>query len=108
MNYLLELKDLATRVTPDMLKEKIVLDADNQRVGKVIDIVREVTRSKLSLDYLVIELDKRVKIGQKQKVKVRAQDAKILADGSIQVIFTKEKLKTMIKEEELRKHPPTV
>ncbi|NHJ86570.1 MAG: hypothetical protein FK734_13980 [Asgard group archaeon] len=96
-----------SKVTADMLKKKLVIDANDIKVGIVKDIIRE-QYNKIAVDFLEIELDKKVPLGFKDKVKVRARDAQITKDGNIKVNFTKEQLKTMSKEQELQRHPPTI
>ncbi|MFW9922132.1 MAG: hypothetical protein ACFFDW_02460 [Candidatus Thorarchaeota archaeon] len=98
---------MGQKVTPDMLKSKIVFDTKDAKVGIVKDIVRE-KYEKLTMDFIEIELDKLVPIGFKDKVKIRTRDAILLSDGNIKVKFTKEQLKTMSKEQELQRHPPTI
>ncbi|MBD3189837.1 MAG: hypothetical protein GF308_04300 [Candidatus Heimdallarchaeota archaeon] len=98
---------MANRVTPDQLVSKIVIDSENQKVGTIVDIERE-KLPKITIDYLVIEFDRRLNIGLKKTVNIRTRDAKLLPDGKIQVNYTKAELKRMSKEEELRRHPPKV
>jgi len=96
-----------SRVTPEMLKSKAVFDANDNRVGTVSKVIRE-RYEKINVDFLEITLEKKIKIGPLLKVKVRTRDAKLLPDGTIKVNFTKDQLKTMAKEQELQRHPPTV
>ena len=98
---------MSGKVTPDMLKNKLVFDSKGTKVGLVKDIVREQYR-KLNMDFLEIELDKKMPWGPKDIVKVRTSDAHLLSDGNIKVKYSRNQLKTMHQEQELRKHPPTV
>lgn len=96
-----------TTVTPDMLKDKPVLDKSGTKVGIVHEVVREKYKQ-IAVSFLEVSLEKRIKLGPPVLVKVRTRDADMLPDGSIKVNFSKEELKTMAKEQELQKHPPTV
>ncbi|NHJ47246.1 MAG: hypothetical protein FK733_05605 [Asgard group archaeon] len=96
-----------SKVTPDMLKNKEVFDSTGVKVGKIHDVVREQYK-RISADFLEVQLIKRVNLGPKIIVKVRTRDAELMEDGSVKVKFTKDELKTMLKEQELQKHPPTI
>ena len=98
---------MSQRVTPDSLKSKIVVDANGEKAGTVKDVVRE-KYEKLTVDFIEIELDKKMPWGFKDKVKVRTREAQLQADGTIKVKYTRDQLKTMSKEQELQKHPPTI
>ncbi len=95
------------RVTPDSLKLKIVIDTNGVKAGIVKGVIRE-KYERLSIDFLEIEIDKKIPLGLKDIVKIHTRDASLQADGTIKVKFTKEQLKTMSKEQELQKHPPTI
>lgn len=95
------------RITPAMLKKKIVFDSNGIKAGIVTDIIRE-KYEKLTADFLEIELDKKMPWGFKDKVKVRTRDATLMDDGNVKVKYSKEQLKVMSKEQELQKHPPTI
>jgi len=90
-----------------MLKKKDVFDIDGNKIGIIHDVIREKYKL-ISADFLEVELTKRIKIGPRDLVKVRTRDAELMPDGNVKVKFTKEKLKIMMKEQELQKHPPTV
>ncbi|NHJ40354.1 MAG: hypothetical protein FK731_10010 [Asgard group archaeon] len=96
-----------SKITPDMLKKKDVFDIDGNKIGIIHDVIREKYKL-ISADFLEVELTKRIKIGPRDLVKVRTRDAELMPDGNVKVKFTKEKLKIMMKEQELQKHPPTV
>ena len=96
-----------SKVTPDMLKSKVVFDSNGIKAGIIIQVIRE-KYNKISADFLEIELEKRIKIGPRDKVKVRTRDAQLQPDGNVKVKYSKEQLKVMCKEQELQKHPPTI
>jgi len=96
-----------SKVTPDMLKSKIVFDISDKRVGIIKDIIRE-QYEKIFVDFLKIELDKKLSLGPREYVNVRTNDAQLLYDGNVKVNFTKDQLKVMSKEQELQRHPPTI
>lgn len=95
------------KVTPDSLKSKIVIDANGIKAGTIKRVIRE-KYERLTVDFIEIEIDKKVPWGFKDVVKVHTRDASLQEDGTIKVKFTKEQLKTMSKEQELQKHPPTI
>ena len=95
------------KITPDMLKSKFVFDSNGIKAGVIKKVVRE-KYEKLTMDFLEIELEKKIKIGYRDKVKIRTRDASLRPDGNIDVKYTKEQLKVMSKEQELQRHPPTV
>ena len=95
------------RITPAMLKQKTVFDSQGIKAGIIVDIIRE-QYEKLAMDFLEIELDKKMPWGFKDKVKIRTRDAILLDDGNVKVKYSKEQLKVMSKEQELQKHPPTI
>lgn len=96
-----------SKVTPDMLKSKIVFDANGLKAGTVLKIIRE-KYERISADFIEIEIEKRIKFGAREIVKVRTRDAQLQPDGNIKIKYTKEQLKIMAKEQELQRHPPTV
>ena len=96
-----------TSVTPDMLINKPVIDINGNKGGIIKEVVREKYK-KLTVTFLEVSLEKRIKIGPLVLVKVRTKDADILSNGNIKVKFSKEELKTMAKEQELQRHPPTI
>ena len=95
------------KVSPDSLKSKIVIDVNGIKAGIIKRVLREKYR-RLSADFIEIEIDKKVPWGFKNIVKIHTRDVSLQEDGTIQVNFTKEQLKTMSKEQELQKHPPTI
>ncbi|MBN1329889.1 MAG: hypothetical protein JXA54_10480 [Candidatus Heimdallarchaeota archaeon] len=96
-----------SKVTPEMLKSKLVFDSTGTRVGKINQVVRE-RYKKIAIDFIEIELEKKIPLGPRDKVKVRSKDAQLQTDGSIKVNFTRDELKVMSKEQELQRHPPTI
>jgi len=98
---------LNQKVTPDSLKSKIVIDINGIKAGIIKRVLREKYR-RLTADFIEIEIDKIVPWGFKNTVKIHTRDASLQEDGTIKVKFTKEQLKTMSKEQELQKHPPTI
>lgn len=96
-----------SKITPDMLKSKLVFDSKGIRAGTITKVIRE-RYNKFSADFIEIELDRRFNIGPKVKVKVRTRDAQLQTDGNVKVKHSKEQLKVMSKEQELQRHPPTV
>ncbi len=96
-----------SKITPDMLKSKLVFDSNGIRAGTITEVIRE-HYNKISVNFIEIELDKRIKIGPKVKVKVRTRDAQLQTDGNVKVKYSKEQLKVMSKEQELQRHPPTI
>lgn len=96
-----------SKVTPDKLKNKDVFDIEGNKIGVIHKVVREQYKL-FSADFLEVELTKRIRIGPRDLVLVRTRDAELMPDGNVKVKFTKDKLKTMMKEQELQKHPPTV
>ncbi|NHJ03842.1 MAG: hypothetical protein EAX90_03400 [Candidatus Heimdallarchaeota archaeon] len=98
---------MSQKVTPDMLKSKFVFDINGIKAGIVKKVVRDQYK-KLTMDFLEIELEKKINIGFKTIVKVRTRDATLREDGNVNVKFTKEQLKVMSKEQELQRHPPTI
>ena len=95
------------KVSPDSLKSKIVIDVNGIKAGIIKRVLREKYR-RLSADFIEIEIDKKVPWGFKNIVKLHTRDVSLQEDGTIKVKFTKEQLKTMAKEQELQKHPPTI
>lgn len=95
------------KVTPESLKSKTVIDANGVKAGIIKRVIRE-KYERLSADFIEIEIDKKIPLGFRDVVKIRTQDASLQDDGTIKVKFTKEQLKTMSKEQELQKHPPTI
>lgn len=95
------------KITPDMLKNKTVYDVKGNKAGVIVAVIREKYKQ-LALDFLEIEIDRKVPWGFRDKVKVRTGDAILQKDGTVKVKYTKEQLKIMSKEQELQKHPPTV
>ncbi|MHA1126095.1 MAG: hypothetical protein ACTSO7_10180 [Candidatus Heimdallarchaeota archaeon] len=96
-----------SKVTPETLKSKIVFDKDGNKAGIILGIVRE-KYEKITVDFIEVELDKRINWGAREKVKVRTRDAHLRDDGNINVKYTKDQLKVMSKEQELQRHPPTI
>lgn len=96
-----------SKVTPDMLKSKIVFDTKGVKSGTVLKVIRE-KYEKISADFIEIEIEKRIKFGAREIVKVRTRDAQMQPDGNLKVKYTKEQLKVMAKEQELQRHPPTI
>ena len=96
-----------SKVSPQSLKSKIVFDKQGNKAGIILDIKRE-KYEKIHVDFLEIELDKKINWGLKDKVLVRTRDAHLLDDGNIKVKYTKDQLKVMAKEQELQRHPPTI
>lgn len=90
-----------------MLKSKLVFDANGIKAGIIRKVVRDQYK-KLTMDFLEIELEKKINIGFRTIVKVRTRDATLREDGNVNVKYTKEQLKIMSKEQELQKHPPTI
>jgi hypothetical protein len=90
-----------------MLVNKTVFDINGEKIGFIKKVIRE-KYEKMTLDFLVIEIERKVPWGYRDEVKVRTTDAKPLPDGNIKLRFTKQKIKIMVKEQELQKHPPTV
>ena len=98
---------MSNRITPDMLISKFVFDSKGEKIGHIKEVIRE-KYEKLSVDFLEITLDKKVPWGPRDTVKIRTVDAQLLKDGNIRVKYSKSQIKTMAKEQELQKHPPTV
>ena len=98
---------MSHKVTPDMLKSKLVFDANGIKAGIIRKVVRDQYK-KLTMDFLEIELEKKINIGFRTIVKVRTRDATLREDGNVNVKYTKEQLKIMSKEQELQRHPPTI
>ena len=96
-----------SKVTPETLKSKIVFDKNDNKAGIILGIVRD-KYEKITVDFLEIELDKRINLGPRDKVLVRTRDAHLLDDGNIKVKYSKDQLKVMSKEQELQRHPPTI
>jgi len=96
-----------SKVTPETLKSKIVFDKDGNKTGRITDIVRK-KYEKIVVDFIEIELDKKMPWGFKEKVNVRTRDAQLLDDGNIKVKYSKDQLKVMSKEQALQRHPPTI
>ncbi len=96
-----------SKVTPDMLKSKTVFDINGIKAGTILKVIRE-KYEKISADFIEIEIEKRIKFGAKEIVKVRTRDAQLQSDGNVKVKYTKDQLKVMAKEQELQRHPPTV
>ena len=90
-----------------MLKSRLVIDSKGDKAGVVLQVIRE-KYERLFLDFIEVELDKKIPWGFKEKVKIRTSDAILQSDGSIRVKFTKDQMKVMSKEQELQRHPPTV
>ena len=96
-----------SKVTPETLKSKIVFDKDGNKAGLILGIVRD-KYEKITVDFIEIELDKKINWGTRIKVLVRTRDAHLRDDGNINVKYTKDQLKVMSKEQELQRHPPTI
>lgn len=96
-----------SKVTVETLKSKLVFDKNGNKTGIIIDIVRE-KYEKITVDFIEIELDKKINWGAREKVKVRTRDAHMRDDGNIKVKYTRDQLKVMSKEQELQRHPPTI
>ena len=96
-----------SKVTPETLKSKVVFDKDGNKAGLILGIVRD-KYEKITVDFIEIELDKKINWGARLKVLVRTRDAHLRDDGNINVKYTKEQLKVMSKEQELQRHPPTI
>jgi len=96
-----------SKVTPDMLKSKIVFDTKGVKAGTVLKVIRE-KYEKISADFIEIEIEKRFNFGAREIVKVRTRDAQLQPDGNVKVKYTKEQLRVMAKEQELQRHPPTI
>jgi hypothetical protein len=96
-----------SKVTPDMLKSRTVFDAKGIKAGTILKVIRE-KYEKISADFIEIEIEKRIRVGAREIVKVRTRDAQLQPDGNVKVKYTKEELKIMAKEQELQRHPPHV
>ncbi len=96
-----------SKVTPETLKSKIVFDKDGNKAGMILGIVRD-KYEKITVDFIEIELDKKINWGARTKVLVRTRDAHLRDDGNINVKYSKDRLKVMSKEQELQRHPPTI
>ena len=96
-----------SKVTPETLKSKLVFDKNGNKAGMILGIVRD-KYEKITVDFIEIELDKKINWGARLKVLVRTRDAHLRDDGNINVKYTKEQLKVMSKEQELQRHPPTI
>ena len=96
-----------SKVTPETLKSKMVFDKDGNKAGLILGIVRD-KYEKITVDFIEIELDKKINWGARIKVLVRTRDAHLRDDGNINVKYTKDQLKVMSKEQELQRHPPTI
>ncbi|MHA1503873.1 MAG: hypothetical protein ACTSPT_01630 [Candidatus Heimdallarchaeota archaeon] len=96
-----------SKVTPETLKSKIVFDKDGNKAGLILGIVRD-KYEKITVDFIEIELDKKINWGARTKVLVRTRDAQLRDDGNINVKYSKDQLKVMSKEQELQRHPPTI
>ena len=75
--------------------------------GMILGIVRD-KYEKITVDFIEIELDKKINRGARTKVLVRTRDAHLRDDGNINVKYSKDQLKVMSKEQELQRHPPTI